>query len=132
MPFGHHVWDESENGFVLEVTPRAKEESRLSKEEWREFTKTVWHIANVTDEQHPAVFAPEIPRRLIKLFSFCGEPVLDPFAGIGTTAKVALKLDRRAICVEQEPTYVERIWSECGPANGRLDVRLGDARDLHG
>src|SRR3954454_19418486 len=98
MPLGHPVWLERKNGRVLEVTADAKERSRLSKEEWREFTKTVWHIANVADELHPAVFSPEIPRRLTKLFSFCDERVLDPFAGVGTTAKVALDLERRAVC----------------------------------
>src|SRR3954466_13034260 len=98
---------------MLDVTVDQKERSRLSKEDWREFTKTVWHIANVTDEQHPAVFSPEIPNRLVKLFSFCEEVVLDPFAGVGTTAKVALELERRAVCVEQETGYVDRIWEEC-------------------
>lgn len=132
MPRGHHVWFERKDERVLEVTAAAKEQSRISKEEWREFTKTVWHIANISDEQHPAVFSPEIPRRLIKLFSFCGERVLDPFAGIGTTAKVALELDRRAVCLEQESAYIKRIWSECGANSDRLDVRLGDARDLRG
>jgi len=117
---------------MLEVTADAKERSRLSKEEWREFTKTVWHIANITDDLHPAVFSPEIPRRLIKLFSFCDERVLDPFAGVGTTARIALELERGALCVEQEPSYVERIWSDCGTDTNQLDVRLGDARDLKG
>jgi hypothetical protein len=70
---------------VLEVTAEQRELSRLSREEWREYTKTVWHIANVTDELHPAVFPSEIPQRLVKLFCFRDERVLDPFAGVGTT-----------------------------------------------
>lgn len=118
---------------MLEVTAKQKERSQVSKDEWREYTKTVWQVANIADEQHPAVFPPEIPRRLIKLFSFYDEAVLDPFAGIGTTAKVALELGRRAVCVEQEPSYVARIWGACGKTpKSRLDVRLGDARDLSG
>ena len=78
-----------------------KEKSKLTKEEWREYTKTVWHIANTTHTQHPAVFPAEIPKRLIKLFTFYGETVLDPFAGVGTTAQAAIPLGRQAICVEQ-------------------------------
>jgi len=120
---------------VLEVTAEQRELSRLSKEEWREYTKTVWHIANVADELHPAVFPSEIPQRLVKLFSFHDERVLDPFAGVGTTARAALELGRRAICVEQSPSYIERIWSDSGHIEGaseRLDVMLGDARDLEG
>src|SRR5579859_4032128 len=90
----------------------SKEESRLSKDEWREYTKTVWRIANTTDALHPAVFPAEIPRRLIKLFTFVDEVVLDPFAGIGTTARAALELKRRAICVDQNVRYIERIEAD--------------------
>ncbi|MBL7537520.1 DNA methyltransferase, partial [Escherichia coli] len=55
--------------------------SALTKEEWREYTKTVWSIANVSHDLHPATFPTEIPKRLTKLFSFWGETVLDPFGG---------------------------------------------------
>ena len=50
-------------------TADVKERSKLTKEEWREYTKTVWHIANTTHQEHPAVFPVEIPSRLVKLFS---------------------------------------------------------------
>jgi DNA modification methylase len=116
---------------VLTVTPEQKELSRLSKEEWREYTKTVWHIANTSDADHPAVFPPEIPHRLIKLFSFHGETVLDPFAGIGTTGQVAASLSRRAICIDQNRAYVKRMMIEQAKLNGSghlLDVRQGDSR----
>jgi DNA modification methylase len=105
-----------------------KEASKLSKEEWREFTKTVWHIANVTHAKHPAVFPPEIPHRLIKLFSFVGETVLDPFAGVGTTAKAALALDRRAISVEQNRDYAELIRTEL--TTELSEVHVADSRNL--
>jgi site-specific DNA-methyltransferase (adenine-specific) len=118
----------------LEVTAEQKELSRVTKDEWREYTKTVWHIANVSDPDHPAVFPPEIPRRLIKLFSLHGEFVLDPFAGIGTTARIALEEGRSAVAVEQNAEYVERIQRDCSQiqidAEGDLDVIHGDARDL--
>jgi DNA modification methylase len=106
-----------------------KEASKLSKEEWREFTKTVWHIANVSHPKHPAVFPAEIPHRLVKLFSFVGETVLDPFAGVGTTAKAAVALDRRAISVEQNADYARIIAEEV--ASPLSDVREADSRDLH-
>lgn len=120
-------------GVTLTVTAEQKALSRISKEEWREYTKTVWHIANTSDPLHPAVFPIEIPRRIIKLFSFYGEAVLDPFAGIGTTALAAAELGRHAVCVDQNPLYVERILAEKAKLNGHgldLDARLGDARDL--
>lgn len=117
----------------LEVTDDQKEASKVSKDEWREYTKTVWSIANVSDEEHPAVFPLEIPSRLIKLFSFVNEAVLDPFAGIGTTADAALALGRRAICVEQNPQYIERMESSRRSLNGQkaaYEIVKGDARDL--
>lgn len=107
-----------------------KEESRLTKEEWREFTKTVWHIANVSDREHPAVFPEEIPHRLIKMFSFVGETVLDPFAGSGTSARVAARLNRNAICVEQNPDYARRISADLSDFSESVRVEVGDCRDL--
>lgn len=86
------------------ISQEIKEKSKLTKDEWREYTKTVWSIANKARPDHPAVFPEEIPHRLTKLFSFYGESVLDPFAGTGTTARAAIPLGRRAICVEQIPS----------------------------
>lgn len=115
------------------LTEAQKEQSKLTKEEWREYTKTVWHIANVSDPNHPAVFPMEIPKRLIKLFTFVDEPVLDPFAGTGTTALAALDLGRRAICIDQNPDYINLIRERCGlrSNNGNpLIARVGDSRNL--
>lgn len=114
-----------------------KELSRLTKEEWREYTKTVWHIANTSHGDHPAVFPVEIPKRLVKLFSFYGETVLDPFAGTGTTAAAAIPLGRRAVCVDQNPKYIDVIRAECGSLrNGNPDDATvltavqGDSRNM--
>ena len=105
---------------------RVKEESIVSKDEWREYTKTVWSIANVRNPKHPAVFPEEIPHRLIKLFSFVGETVLDPFAGIGTTGKVAVGLNRKAVCIDQNEDYLKMI-----PDDPNLTTMKGDCRDMH-
>lgn len=108
--------------------------SQLTKEEWREYTKTVWSIANVSHSLHPATFPVEIPKRLTKLFSFWGETVLDPFGGVGTTALAALREGRRAISVDQNKAFVEetraRISQEGGLDASLLDARLGDSRKL--
>lgn len=66
------------------------------------------------------------------MFSFTGELVLDPFGGVGTTAHEALALDRRAVAVEQNPDFAERIRAGHQPFvdAGDLDVREGDCRDL--
>ena len=118
-------------------TADVKERSKLTKEEWREYTKTVWHIANTTNEEHPAVFPVEIPARLVKLFSLYGEAVLDPFAGVGNTAKAAIPLGRKALCVDQNKKYTEIITRDCRSLkNGHgddfqaLEVVHGDSRNL--
>lgn len=90
------------NKISLEV----KNKSKVSKEEWKEFTKSVWSIANTRHEVHPAMFPPEIPHRLIKLFSFYNEEVLDPFCGIGTTGGVSLRLGRKFIGFDTNNKYL--------------------------
>lgn len=117
---------------MKKVSPEQKEQSRVTKEEWREWTKTVWHIPNTSDPDHPATFPPEIPHRLIKLFSFVGETVLDPFAGVGNTAHAGLSLGRNVICYEQNPDYAGRITADAtaGEAGPSLTVSVADSRDL--
>ena len=85
---------------------KIKKKSIVSKEEWKEYTKSVWSIANVSHEIHPAMFPSEIPHRLTKLFSFWGETILDPFCGIGTTGKACLPLNRKFIGVDTNKRYV--------------------------
>lgn len=121
---------------MREISEDTKEKSKLTKDEWREYTKTVWQIANTSHPDHPAVFPVEIPRRLIKLFSFYGDTVLDPFAGTGATAQAGIPLGRDVICVEQNEGFVEVIRRECGALrNGRpnaeaLRVVRADSRHL--
>src|SRR5437867_8901790 len=118
---------------ATQTSKTSKEKSKLSKEEWREYTKTVWQIANVSDPEHPAVFPLEIPRRLIKLFSFHGETVLDPFAGTGTTALAAIPLGRRAVCFDQNREYARIIRQRCrGLEAGAQRARVvhGDSRSM--
>jgi len=113
-------------------TKAQKEKSKVTKDEWREYTKTVWQIANTSDPDHPAVFPIEIPRRLIKLFSFYGETILDPFGGTGTTAVAAVDLGRQAVCVEQNPKYAQLIRERClGLKDGKkVQVIHGDSRKM--
>jgi site-specific DNA-methyltransferase (adenine-specific) len=122
---------------VKSLRTEEKEKSKLTKDEWREYTKTVWTIANTSRSDHPAVFPKEIPLRLAKLFSFYGETVLDPFAGSGTTARAVIPLGRRAVCVDQNADYVRIIKKECrelhnghGPDFEPLLAVKADSRNL--
>lgn len=112
-----------------------KELSALTKEEWREYTKTVWSIANVSHNLHPATFPTEIPKRLTKLFSFWGETVLDPFGGVGSTAVAAIREGRKSICIDQNPQFVAEMQDRIKKEELDLDSfdgRQGDSRNLHG
>lgn len=87
-----------------------KEQSKLTQAEWVEYTKQIWNIPipNRSDSafgKHSAIMPSEIPYRLIKLFSFVSDVVLDPFAGSGTTLKVAKQLKRHYIGYEIYDSY---------------------------
>ncbi|MBI4552986.1 MAG: site-specific DNA-methyltransferase [Candidatus Latescibacteria bacterium] len=72
----------------------------------------IWRIKPAYDERHPAIFPIELAERVITYYSFKGDVVLDPFAGIGTVGKAAVKKDRRFVLIEQEPHYVEIMQTE--------------------
>jgi site-specific DNA-methyltransferase (adenine-specific) len=79
---------------------RFKEVSRISLKEWRTFFKDTWNFSGINQDIHDAMFPEELPRRLIRMYSFVGDTVLDPFLGSGTTTKVASKLGRSSVGFE--------------------------------
>lgn len=89
------------------------EASRLRKEEYAEYTKQIWTMRRVRLKEnkngHIAPFPDELPNRCIKLYSFVGEVVLDPFGGSGTTTKMAMKNKRNSIMYEIKEEYIEHI-----------------------
>jgi site-specific DNA-methyltransferase (adenine-specific) len=82
--------------------------STISKEEFLEFTKSVWKFAaeQATKVKHPAPFPEELPYRLIQLYTFKEEVVLDPFMGSGQAAIAAIKANRHYVGYEIDKTYV--------------------------
>jgi DNA modification methylase len=83
-------------------------ESTISREEFLEFTKSVWTFPAESAKKvgHPAPFPVELPYRLLQLYTYSGEVVLDPFMGSGQTALAALKAGRRYVGYEIDDTYV--------------------------
>jgi len=102
----------------IDVT--SKEESKLTKEEWRKYFTGHWNFAGVKQDKHSAMFPDELPMRLIKMFSFVGETVLDPFLGSGTTSKVARELGRNSIGYEINKDFLPVIESKIGKDKGYL------------
>lgn len=82
-----------------------KEQSEMTKEEWNMFFASHWNFGGARQDAHIAVFPEELPRRLIKMFSFVGETVFDPFMGSGTTALAARNLKRNSIGYEINPDF---------------------------
>ncbi len=83
-------------------------ENTISKEEFLEFTKSVWTFGAESARKvgHPAPYPVELPYRLIQLYTFSGDVVLDPFMGSGQTALAALKAGRRFVGYEASEEYV--------------------------
>ena len=101
-------------GVGPKVPKDRKEASRLSKEEWKEYFAGHWHFGGARQMGHEAMFPEELPRRLIKMFTFVGETVLDPFLGSGTTAKAALALGRSALGYEINAEFLGAIQDKLG------------------
>jgi len=85
--------------------------STISPEEFCSCTKSIWRMitANSMSNGHPAPFPLDLPRRLIQLYTYVGDTILDPFLGSGTTCVAAKSLARKSIGYEIDPTYRETI-----------------------
>lgn len=87
-------------GTPPKVTKEQKQKSIIPKEEWNKYFASHWNFNGTKQFRHIAMFPEELPKRLIKMFSFVDETVLDPFAGSGTTSLAAMKLGRNSIGYE--------------------------------
>ena len=85
-------------------------EASMLREDFMEYTTDVWEMPAESAQRvgHPAPFPVELPERLIHLYTYYGDLVLDPFMGVGTTAVAALRAGRHYAGYETEPSYVER------------------------
>ena len=96
-------------GSPPKVNKMIKEKSKLSIEEWNEYFSGHWNFPGEKQDNHLAMFPEELPRRLIKMFSFVGETVLDPFLGSGTTTLAAQNLNRNSIGYEINESFLPVI-----------------------
>jgi DNA modification methylase len=96
-----------------QVPRDVKETNRIALPEWRELFAGHWRFPGATQHLHPAPFPEELPRRVMRMFSYPGDTVLDPFLGSGTTARVAANMGRSSVGYEtgfQAPDG--RDWKE--------------------
>lgn len=99
-------------GNAPKPTEEQKRLSVISKEEWGQYFSSHWNFNGVKQYEHIAMFPEELPKRLIKMFSFAGETVLDPFAGSGTTSLAAKHLGRNSIGYEINKSFAPIIKSK--------------------
>jgi len=86
-----------------------KEASKMSKEEWKKYFSGHWNFGGTKQDGHIAMFPEELPRRLVKMFAFVGDTVLDPFMGSGTTALAARNLNRNSVGYEINHDFIPII-----------------------
>ncbi len=101
-------------GKAPKPTLEQKKQSELTKEEWNEYFSSHWNFGGVRQQDHIAMFPEELPKRLIKMFSFAGETVFDPFLGSGTTSLAAKNLQRNSIGYEINKEFAPIIKEKLG------------------
>lgn len=100
-------------GGYRKPTLEQRELSKINEKDYNDWFQQIWNIPGASTKDHPAPFPFELAHRLVRMFSFCGDTVLDPFCGTGTTMLAAMKTNRNSIGVEIDPEY-------CQMALGRL------------
>jgi site-specific DNA-methyltransferase (adenine-specific) len=106
-------------GGYRKPTDRQRRLSLIDKEDFDVWFQQFWKLPGASTKQHPAPFPLELADRLVRMFSFVGDTVLDPFAGTGTTLLAAAEASRNAIGVEIDPLY-HRLAKERLRAVGTL------------
>lgn len=101
-------------GIPPKVSDKQKEQSRLTQEEWNQYFTGHWNFTGERQDKHLAMFPEELPHRLIKMFSFAGDTVLDPFLGSGTTSLAAKNLDRNSVGYEINEGFLPLIKEKVG------------------
>ncbi len=96
-------------GGYRKPTMAQRDTSRIGKKDFNLWFQQIWNITGASTKKHPAPFPLELATRLVRMFSFTGDTVMDPFCGSGTTMVAALRTDRNSIGVEIDPEYCRMV-----------------------
>src|SRR3989338_2585415 len=108
------------NGVPAKIDKNLKELSKMTKEEWNTYFQGHWNFNGIRQNGHIAMFPEELPKRLIKMFSFAGDTVLDPFLGSGTTSLAAKNLERNSVGYEINPKFIDMIKQKLDFGVGKM------------
>lgn len=106
----------------------SKEASKMTNEEWNTFFNGHWYFNGAKQDKHLAMFPEELPKRLIKMFSFVGETVLDPFLGSGTTSAVSKSLGRNSVGYEINSDFISIIKNKIGTSDLYNNVEIQEIK----
>lgn len=109
------------------VSRDIKEKSKLTTKEWNEYFYGHWNFSGEKQDKHLAMFPEELPKRLIKMFSFVGDTVLDPFLGSGTTCLAARNLNRNSVGYEINKDFLPAIREKI---KGDIIVTMQEKKDI--
>ncbi len=102
-----YILMERKPGGYRKPTAEQRRRSMIGKEDFDRWFQQIWEIPGASTKKHPAPFPLELATRLVRMFSFVDDTVLDPFCGSGTTLVAALKNDRNSVGVEIDPEYCQ-------------------------
>jgi site-specific DNA-methyltransferase (adenine-specific) len=112
-------------GGYRKPTPEQERLSHISTDDYTKLFLPIWtDVTGQLRRDHPAPYPLEIPRRLIRMFSFVGDTVVDPFAGTGTTTLAAIEAGRNSIAVEIEPSYISIIEERLSASAVKASVQI--------
>jgi site-specific DNA-methyltransferase (adenine-specific) len=94
--------------------------SVIPKDDFNEWFRQIWTITGASTREHPAPFPLELANRLVRMFSFHGDTVLDPFSGTGTTMLAAMKADRNSVGIEIDAAYCRLALRRLHDENANL------------
>jgi len=121
-------------GGYRKPTMEQRQLSKISKKDYNTWFRQMWNIPGASTRNHPAPFPLELANRLIRMFSFCGDTVLDPFCGTGTTMLAAMKANRNSIGVEIDPEYCKMIFKRLQREEqtffGPIEIKFENKEDL--
>jgi site-specific DNA-methyltransferase (adenine-specific) len=102
---------ERKPGGYRKPTMEQRRLSKISKKDYSAWFRQIWNIPGASTKSHPAPFPLELADRLVRMFSFWGDTVLDPFCGTGTTMLASMKANRNSIGIEIDPEYCQMAFT---------------------
>ncbi|HJP29542.1 MAG TPA: site-specific DNA-methyltransferase [Candidatus Latescibacteria bacterium] len=112
------------------IDSEQKKASAMTPEEWNTYFSGHWNFPGQRQDRHLAAFPEELPKRLIQMFSFDGETVLDPFLGSGTTSVAAARLNRASAGYEVNTDFGPVISERLASVTDRIEIEQAPATDV--